>query len=167
MNERRILVGRLSGAFGVSGEIKCQSFTDPPERLLEYRPLAMRLENRELPLPRLNGRLTAKGLVLRLPDVADRDAAQALRGAELWVARSRLPALPPGEYYWADLEGLRVVNREGADFGTVSHLFETPANPVLVAVAERERLIPFLPGRFVDAVDLDAGLISVDWDADF
>ena len=98
---------------------------------------------------------------------ADRDAAQALYGAELWVARSQLPKAKPGEYYWADLEGLAVRNREGVGFGTVSHLFETPGNPVMVVAGERERLIPFLIGQYVDSVDLEAGLIMVDWDADF
>ena len=165
--ERRILIGRMVGAFGVSGEIKCQSFADPPQRLLKYKPLLLVHEGRERPLEGLKGRMTAKGPVIRLPDVDDRDAAEALRGAELWVTRSQLPEAKPGEYYWIDLEGLRVRNREGVDFGTVSHLFETPANPVMVVVGERERLIPSLLDRFVDAVDLDAGEIRVDWDADF
>jgi 16S rRNA processing protein RimM len=65
------------------------------------------------------------------------------------------------------LEGLRVVNREGISLGTVSHLFETPANPILVTQGERERLIPFLMDRFIDAVDIEAGEVRVDWDADF
>lgn len=165
--ERRILIGRMVGAFGISGEIKCQSFADPPQQLLKYKPLILVHEGRESTLESLKGRMTAKGPVIRLPDVDDRDAAQALHGAELWVTRSQLPKAKPGEYYWIDLEGLRVRNREGVDFGMVSHLFETPANPVMVVVGERERLIPFLLDRFVDAVDFDAGEIHVDWDADF
>lgn len=165
--ERRILIGRMVGAFGVSGEIKCQSFADPPQQLLKYRPLILQQAGQERVLQSLQGRMTAKGPVIRLPDVADRDAAQALSGAELWVSRSQLPKVGPDEYYWIDLEGLRVRNREGIDFGSVSHLFATPANPVMVVVGERERLIPFLLDRFVDAVDFDAGEIRVDWDADF
>lgn len=167
MPERRILIGRMSGAFGVSGEIKCQSFADPPEQLLKYKPLVMVFQGQERLIGQLKGRNTAKGLVIRLEGIDDRDAAQALYGAELWVGRSQLPKTKPGEYYWVDLEGLAVRNREGVDFGTVSHLFETPANPVLVVSGERERLVPFLPGRFVDSVDVEAGLIIVDWDADF
>ena len=62
---------------------------------------------------------------------------------------------------------MRVVNRESVEFGTVSHLFETPANPILVVQGERERLIPFLMDRFIDAVDFETGEIRVDWDADF
>lgn len=167
MPERRILIARMSGAFGVSGEIKCQSFADPPAQLLKYKPLIMVFQGQEKAIEQLKGRSTAKGLVIRLDGIDDRDAAQALYGAELWVNRSQLPKAKPGEYYWADLEGLSVRNRDGVEFGTVSHLFETPANPVLVISGERERLVPFLPGRFVDSVDVEAGLIIVDWDADF
>lgn len=165
--ERRILIARMSGAFGVSGEIKCQSFADPPAQLFKYKPLLMLFNGQERVIEQLKGRITAKGLVVRLDGITDRDAAQALYGAELWVSRSQLPKAKPGEYYWADLEGLRVVNRDGIAFGTVSHLFETPGNPVMVVAGERERLIPFLFERFVDSVDIGAGVITVDWDADF
>lgn len=167
MQERRILIGRVSGAFGVSGELRCQSFTEPAAQLLRYRPVILSHGGSERTLDALQGRGTPRGVVLRLPEVTDRDSAQAMQGAELWVKRSQLPKPAPGEYYWVDLEGLRVVNREGVDFGTVSHLFQTPANPVLVVAGERERLIPFLLDRFVDAVDFDIGEIRVDWDADF
>ncbi len=167
MPERRILIARMVGAFGVSGEMKCQSFADPPAQVLKYSPLILVHQGQERSIDRLSGRMTAKGPVVRLPDIADRDAAQAMHGAELWVLRSQLPKPAPGEYYWSDLEGLRVQNREGIDFGTVSHLFETPANAVMVVIGERERLIPFLIDRFVDSVDIEAGLMIVDWDADF
>ena len=165
--KRRILIGRMIGAFGVTGEIKCQSFADPEQQLLKYKPLIMLHNGVERTLDQLSGRMMAKGLVIRLPDITDRDAAQALHGAELWITRDQLPKAKDGEYYWVDLEGLRVVNREGVELGTVSHLFETPANPILVVQGERERLIPFLMERFIDSVDFEKGEIRVDWDADF
>jgi 16S rRNA processing protein RimM len=167
MSERRILIARIIGAFGVSGEMKCQSFADPPAQVFKYSPLILVHNGQEQTIERVGGRMTAKGPVIRLPEVSDRDVAQAMHGAELWVLRRQLPKPAPGEYYWADLEGLRVRNREGVDFGTVSHLFETPGNAVMVVAGERERLIPFLLDRFVDSVDIEAGLIVVDWDADF
>jgi 16S rRNA processing protein RimM len=157
----------MLGAFGVSGEMKCQSFADPIHQLLKYKPLIMVHHGIESNVEQLKGRVTAKGLVVRIPEITDRDAAQALHGAELWITRDQLPKAKDGEFYWVDLEGLRVINREGADLGTVSHLFETPANPILVAIGDRERLIPFLLDRFIDAVDFDNGEIRVDWDADF
>jgi len=165
--ERRILLGRVLGAFGVRGELKIHSFTDPEGSLLRYQPWTLRHAGVERQIDGAKGRVTNKGLNATLPGIDDRDAAQALAGAEIWVPRSRLPAPKPGEYYWVDLEGLEVVNAEGIVLGRVSHLFDTAANQVMVVAGERERLIPFLEGSFVTKVDFDAGCIEVDWDADF
>ena len=161
MPERRILIGRMSGAFGVSGEIKCQSFANPPAQLLKYKPLIMLFQGQERVIEQLKGRSTAKGLVVRLDEIHDRDAAQALYGAELWVNRSQLPKAKPGEYYWVDLEGLRVVNREGVEFGIVSHLFETPGNPVMVVAGDRERLIAMGMSGYVSKPIDQGELLSV------
>ena len=166
-DERRILLGRVLGAFGVRGELKVQSFTDPEGALLRYQPWTLVHAGSEREVEGAKGRVTAKGVNATLPGIADRDAAQALAGAEIWVPRSRLPAPKPGEYYWVDLEGLEVVNAEGIVLGRVSHLFDTAANQVMVVAGERERLIPFLEGSFVTKVDFEAGRIEVDWDADF
>lgn len=165
---RRILLGRIHGAFGVRGELKLESFTEPAAQILRYQPWTVRdPQGREREIPGARGRNTAKGVVLQLPGVEDRDAAEALRGSEVFVPRSALPPPGPGEYYWVDLEGLRVVNLEGADFGTVSHLFSTGANDVLVAQGDRERMIPFVEPDYIRSVDFDAGVVTVDWDADF
>jgi 16S rRNA processing protein RimM len=170
---RRILIGRIHGAFGVRGEVKLESFTDPRSAVLRYQPWTLRdARQREHEVAGARGRETAKGVVASLPGVDDRDAAEALRGAELWVPRSALPPPRPGEYYWVDLEGLRVVNIEGADFGTVSHLFATGANDVLVVQGGtsgngRERMLPFVQPEVIRKVDFEAGVITVDWDADF
>ena len=163
-----ILLGRVLGAFGVRGEIKLESFTEPKSAILRYQPWTLRdVQGRERELVQAKGRETAKGLVATFPGVADRDAAEALRGSEVYAPRSALPPPGPGEYYWVDLEGLRVVNLDGADFGVVSHLFSTGANDVLVAHGERDRMIPFLEPDYIKSVDLDAGVVTVDWDADF
>jgi len=165
---KMILVGRFHGAFGVKGEVKLESFTDPPERIFRYQPWTLRdAQGRERACEGARGRATNKGVVATIPDIADRDAADALRGTEVRVARSTLPPPAPGEYYWVDLEGLRVVNLEGVSFGTVSHLFSTGANDVLVAQGDRERMIPFVEPDYIKAVDFDAGVVTVDWDADF
>lgn len=165
---RSVLVGRILGAFGVRGEVKLQSFTEPQRAVLGYQPWTLRESHgRERVLSGARGRETAKGIVAVLPGVEDRDAAEALRGTELWVPRGVLPPPAPGEYYWVDLEGLRVANTEGVALGTVSHLFSTGANDVLVAQGERERMIPFVQPDFVRSVDLEAGVVTVDWDADF
>ncbi|RPE81330.1 ribosome maturation factor RimM [Vulcaniibacterium tengchongense] len=168
-SERRILLGRVTGAFGVRGEVKLESWTEPRTAIFRYQPWCLRdARGGERELRGVRGRDGGKHLVAHFPGVADRDAAEALRGTEIHVPRSALPPPKPGEYYWVDLEGLRVRNREGADLGTVSHLFATGANDVLVAHdGERERMIPFVQPQYVVAVDFDAGVITVDWDPDF
>jgi 16S rRNA processing protein RimM len=167
-NPRRILLGRVHGAFGVRGELKLESFTDPLATIFRYQPWILRdAQGRERELQGARGRETAKGLVAVFPGIEDRDAAEAMRGSEVWVARSSLPPPKPGEYYWVDLEGLRVVNADGTDFGVVSHLFSTGANDVLVAQGDRERMIPFLQPDYVVSVDFEAGVVTVDWDAEF
>ena len=165
---RRILMGRIHGAFGVRGELKLESFSDPPDAIFRYRPWTLRTaQGAERELGGARGRNTAKGIVMQMPGVDDRDAAEALRGSEIHVPRSALPSPKPGQYYWVDLEGLRVVNTDGVDFGTVSHLFSTGANDVLVAQGDRERMIPFLEPDYIVSVDFDAGRVTVDWDAEF
>lgn len=167
-SEKHVLVGRIHGAFGVRGELKLESFTEPARAILGYQPWTLRdARGEERQVEGAQGRETAKGIVATLPGVADRDAAEALRGADLYVPRSVLPPPAPGEHYWVDLEGLRVVNTEGVEFGRVSHLFPTGANDVVVVQGERERMLPFVQPDVVVSVDLEAGVMTVDWDADF
>lgn len=165
---RRILMGRIHGAFGVRGELKLQSFTDPPKAILGYAPWILRTPSgEERTVEGARGRMGPKGLLVTLPGIGDRDAANAMRGTEVYVPRSSLPPPGPGRYYWVDLEDLRVVNTRGVDFGHVAYLFSTGANDVLVVQGDRERMIPFLEPDYVVSVDFGAGLITVDWDADF
>lgn len=166
--QRMLTVGRLHGAFGVRGEVKLESFTDPLRAIAKYQPWTLRdARGNERVCEDVRVREGGKGLIATLPGIEDKDAADALRGTEILVPRSALPPPAEGEYYWVDLEGLRVVNLEGADFGTVSHLFPTGANDVMVVQGERERMIPFVLPEFIRNVDFDAGIVTVDWDADF
>jgi len=163
-----ITVGRLHGAFGVRGEVKLESFTDPLRAIGKYLPWTLRdARGVERDCDGVRVREGGKGLIATLPGVEDKDAADALRGVEILVPRAALPPPAEGEYYWVDLEGLRVVNVEGVDFGTVSHLFSTGANDVLVAQGERERMIPFKTPDYIVSVDFETGIVTVDWDADF
>lgn len=171
MNEqgRRILLGRVLGAFGLRGELKFESWTEPRAALFRYQPWILRSpDGSERELRGAKGRESGKYLIGHLPEVTDRDAAEALRGTEIHVARELLPPPKPGEYYWVDLEGLRVVTVDGVPLGTVTHLFSTGANDVLVARDdERERMIPFVQPQYVTGVDFEAGTVTVDWDPEF
>ena len=110
------------------------------------------------------------GYVASSPDVADRTAAEALRGARIFVPRSSFPEVGADEYYWADLIGLAVRNRDDVELGQVVGLLDTGAQSVLrVQPADAtggERLIPFV-AAFVDSVDMPAARIVVDWGLDY
>lgn len=166
---RRILLGRVLSAFGVRGELKLESWTEPRSAIFRYQPWIVRdPQGRERELSGVRGRESGKYLIASFPGVTDRDAVEALRGTEIYVPRSALPPPSEGEYYWVDLEGLRVVTVDGVDLGTVSHLFATGANDVLVARDdERERMIPFVIPQYVVSVDFQARLVTVDWDPEF
>ncbi|RZZ90742.1 ribosome maturation factor RimM [Pseudoxanthomonas winnipegensis] len=165
---RRILLGRVVGAFGVRGQVKIESWTEPREAIFRYQPWTLRdAAGRERELSGVRGKPSGKHLIASFPGVEDRDAVEAMVGLEIAVPRSALPPPQPDEYYWVDLEGLRVINADGRDFGTVSHLFSTGANDVLVARGDKDRLIPFIQPDFVTRVDFEAGVVGVDWDPEF
>lgn len=163
----QVVVGRITGVYGVRGWLKIFSDTDPRENILRYRPWRIRQDGEWRTVQVDGGRVHGKGLVAHVVGYDTPEHARTLMGAEIAVAREQLPPLGPDEYYWADLIGLRVVTREGIELGRVSQLMETGANDVLVIKGERERLIPFTPGHAVAAVDLAAGEIRVDWDPEF
>lgn len=164
INQRkRIVLGRISGVYGVRGWLRIFSETVPIDNILSYSPWLLNDE----PYTVAEGRKHGKGLVVRLAGHGDRDQAAALVGQRILVYRDQLPPPRPDEFYWADLEGLRVETLDKTLLGRVSHLFDTGANDVLVVIGERERLVPFLWDSVVKDVDFDAGRIQVDWDPEF
>jgi 16S rRNA processing protein RimM len=167
--ERRVLLGKIVGVFGVRGLVKLQSHTEPREALFDYLPWTLRSPRGvETEIEELQGRPQGRGLVASLPGVDTREAAEALVGSEIWVERSALPRPKRGEYYWIDLEGCAVHTVEGIALGAVSHLFNTGANDVMsVKDGAKERLVPFIHDEVIKSVDLDARRIVVDWDPDF
>jgi 16S rRNA processing protein RimM len=166
-DDRLLLLGELVGVHGLQGGLKLRSHTNPIEAILGYQPWLLRHRGSERPVKGAKGRLQGKGLVIQLPGVDTREAAEALLGAELWVSRDALPPAAPGEYYWADLEGLEVVTVDGQSFGHVAQMMETGANDVMVVRGDRERLVPFVQPDVVTAVDLAGRRITVDWDPEF
>jgi 16S rRNA processing protein RimM len=167
-----LVIGRISGVYGVKGWVRIRSFTEPAENLLGYRDLKIRRRDQWETIEIDGGRQQGKGLIAHLAGVDDRDSAELLNGCEIAITRDQLPSLVDGEYYWHQLEGLRV-ETAGKCLGQVDHLLETGANDVLVvkpcegSVDSRERLIPWVLGLYVKSVDLDRGVIQVDWDPEF
>lgn len=167
LKEEFIIVGKVVSAYGVRGWVKVFSETDPVTNILDYLPWYLCLNGRWTEVEMLDGRLQGTAVVAQLQGVNDRDAALALAHSEIAVKRDQLPALPPGEYYWADLMGLAVVNQQDVELGVIKDVFATGANDVLVVQGDVERLIPFVNGIVVLDVDLAQRRMRVDWDADY
>ncbi len=161
-----LVVGRISGPWGIQGWVRVYPYTVRAGDLLSYLPWYLEGADGWQPVEILEGRPHGKGLVVALAGCADRDAAERLAGTNIGIYREQLPPAEAGEYYWSDLTGLRVVTRDGTELGRVDHLLETGANDVLVVHGDRERLIPFVQGTVIAAVDLMSGVITVDWDPD-
>lgn len=167
-NEQLIVVGTIVGLYGVQGWVRVMSHTQPRENLLNYQHWQLGRHGAWRPAELEAGQAHGKGLIIKLQECSDRDQARKLIGTDIAVPRSELPALAAGEYYWADLVGLRVETTDGQFLGQVDHLLETGANDVLVVQGEdRERLIPFVMEQVIKQIDLNTGRIQVDWDPTF
>ena len=164
---KMVAMGHISGVFGVRGWVKVFSHTSPPSNILSYSPWYLGREGHWVGFEVMKGQSHGKGVVAQLAGVLDRDQAAALMGREIAVYRRQLPEPEAGEYYWTDLQGLRVQTTGGVQLGRVDRLFETGANDVLVVQGERERLIPYIWEEVIRSVDLEAGVLVVDWDPDF
>jgi 16S rRNA processing protein RimM len=161
------MLGRINGLYGIRGWLKVYSYTSPITNIFNYSPWQLCLHGQWQTVSVCEKKTHGKGIIVRLESIHDRNEAARLLGADIAVYRSQLPTAPEDEYYWADLIGLTVINREGITLGQVDHLLETGANDVLVLKGERERLIPFLLRRVVLEVDLTQRVLRVDWNVDF
>jgi len=162
-----VVLGRVSGLFGLQGWVRVYSHTDPREGIARYHPVFLQRQGAWQPFEIEAGRAHGDGVVLKFVGYDDRDRAATLIQSDIAVRRAQLPPPGPGEYYWSDLAGLRVITQEGVDLGTVDQVFATGANDVLVVKGERERLLPFVKGQVVIEIDLEQRLLRVDWDPDF
>lgn len=170
--EDLIVLGKIVSVHGIRGEIKVYSFTDPLDNLLDYRCWILQRDGERKEVELVSGRLQGKVLVAKLRGLDDREVARTYAGFEICVPRALLPSLDDGEYYWYQLQGLRVINQDGQLFGRIDHLLETGANDVLVvkpcpgSLDDRERLLPYTE-QCVQRIDLAGGEMQVIWDAEF
>lgn len=157
----------MLGPWGVKGWIKVYSYTEPHENIVEFPVWSLEQGGERRAVQVEQGRRHGSQIVVKLTSVDDRDAAELLAGAEIAVERGELAPCDDGEYYWTDLEGLRVVTSAGVDLGEIDHLLATGSNDVMVVIGDRQRLVPFVAEQVVRNVDLGEGVVVVDWDPDF
>lgn len=182
MSEKKsnlIDLGQIATVFGVKGWLKVQSYTEPRENLLQHKTWWLKtrhgVKSVEIDQGRPHGS-HGQTLVVHIKGLDDCDLAREYSKVTVAVERDQLPDLDDDEFYWHQLVGLQVISEydgQNYDFGVVKKLIETGANDVLVVSASegsmdsRERLVPYVPEQFIKTIDLDAGLITVEWDPEF
>jgi 16S rRNA processing protein RimM len=176
-----LVVGRFTTVYGIKGWLKIHSATEPKENIFDYQPWYIADQGEWQKVQLDDFRLQGKGYVGHLAGVNDRDKARDFCRTDICIEKNQLPALPGGEYYWHELEGLKVYSvsdgqgsRSGDRvlLGKVKGLMATGANDVLMvscctgSLDKRERLVPWLTEYFQN-VDLDKAEIEVLWDPTF
>jgi 16S rRNA processing protein RimM len=189
-----IEIGRITDAWGIKGWFKVLPHSASPEALFSAKNWFLLPPDRPMKPQRGTETLVSSGqvwtqplllnilevkdhsdtVVARAQGIDDRNGSESLRGGRIFVSRASFPAAAEGEYYWVDLIGLQVLNREGVDLGQVRDLMSTGPQTVLVIEAAPEteggksveRMIPFV-AAFVDGVDLPGKRITVDWQPDY
>ena len=160
-----VQIGHVSGVHGIQGWVKIYSLADPREAIFEYQPWLLGESREEIRIAQ--GKKHGKHLVALLENLNDRDQAENLVNRPIAVYRDQFPELPDDEFYWTDLLGLTVRLGNGTELGTIEKMLATGAHDVMVVRGERERLIPFVREQYVKSVNLDDGIVVVDWDPDF
>lgn len=166
-HEKFVVLGRILGVSGLQGEVKIHSYTRPREQIFSYDTWYLRQDNSWLECQARRARAGGKGLLAALSGVTDRDAANAVLGAEIAVFREQLPELMAGEYYQADLIGLDLIDMNGVRIGRLLEIGETGANDVMVVEGAGTILIPLVMGKIVRQIDLENGFIQVDWNPEY
>jgi 16S rRNA processing protein RimM len=166
VSQKFVTLGRISGLYGVTGWVKVYSHTSPLNNILKYSKWYLKIEESWQEYQLETGKPHGKGIIAKLAGIDDRDVAATFIDIDIAIPRDQLPELGKNEFYWTDLEGIKVVTIEGVELGLLDHLFETGANDVMVIKGERQRLLPYID-QVVKRVDLEAGIMEVDWDPDF
>jgi 16S rRNA processing protein RimM len=169
-----VLVGYISGAYGLNGWVRVRPYSTDADALLHAK--TWWLDKPDFhDVEMMQSKTHSGDVVARLMGVAGRDAAEALKGATVQIPRSHFPALADNEFYWVDLIGLDVENLQGELLGQVRDMMDNGAHPILRVVvpdaagpeaSQQERLIPFVD-QFVVTVDQKAKKITVDWGLDY
>lgn len=175
------VMGKVTSVYGVKGWVKIFSYTQPKENICQYNDWQLQdASGISWPIKVLACKPHGNGLVAQFDGVNDRDLAKKYCGMLVTVPTDKLPDLTDGEYYWSQLQGLQVYSVYSVEnnntpilLGKVDHLIETGSNDVLVvtkcknSIDGKERLIPYLPEQVVKHIDLEKGILEVDWDPDF
>lgn len=165
-----VVIGKIGAPYGVKGWVKIHSFTQQLETVFSYQPWVVGQHSVIVDQWRAQGKV----FVAKFEGVDSREAADILKNLDITIDANLLPQLGEEEFYWRDLQGMRVVTTQGYNLGTVLEVFNTGANDVLQvkansndAFGQRERLLPFVFDEVIHQVDTNEKVITVDWDPGF
>ena len=162
-----VAMGYIKGVFGIKGWVKVSTSTEYADSLLDYPEWQLTKDGQSQAVSIEVGKVTNDELQVKFTGIDDRDQAFALKGYTVEILRAQFEEPEDGEYYWADLVGMNVVNTENISLGSVSNLMETGAHDILVINGEYgQKLIPFVD-NFIKTVDHDSKTITVDWGTDY
>lgn len=160
----RVVIGRITGTYGVRGWLRVASYTDPPGNLAGYRDWLLGPDGDVRRYTVISVRPQGKAFVAELQGIGSPELARTLVGLDVAVMRSWLADLSGDRFYWCDLIGLQVRKVDGEELGLVSQLIATGAHDVMVVEGASRMLIPFVMGTVVQNVSLKDGSITVDWE---
>ena len=165
-NEKKLLVGKINGFFGLQGWVKVFSYTKPRVNILNYSPWSIDVDGELQKIEIKNGREQSKTIVAHISGIDTREDSQKLIGKDIYIDKEQLPELNEDQYYWHELIGFTVLNQNKESLGLVDYFVETGANNVLVVKGKKEHWIPYIEPYLV-SVDSKKKEIFVDWDKDF
>jgi 16S rRNA processing protein RimM len=168
--DTHIQLGTIQGVFGIKGWLKVFSFCRPKEQILDYQTWELRASANTAVYELQEGKPHGNGIIVKFLNIDDRNQAEELIGAEIWVVKTELPTLAQDEYYWFQLEGLNVLSMNGNQLGKVKRMMETGANDVMIVkddTDKQEILIPYIREQVIKQVDLERNTIVVDWQKDY
>ena len=165
-DEKKLLVGKINGFFGIKGWVKIFSYTEPRKNILSYQPWYIINNGNYEILEITDGREQSKTIVAHIKGIDNRDLSINLIGQDLYINQDQLPTLDDGKHYWYELDGFKVINQNQTNLGVVDYLVDTGSNNVIVTKGEKEHWIPYIE-PFLLSIDKDNKEILVDWDEDF
>ena len=164
-DDRYIKIGKLGASYGIRGWIKVLSYTEFGINILDYQPWFLSRDDKEWRQIEIeDGRLHNQRIIVKFANINTPEDVAKLTNYSIYIDRSQLPIIKKDEYYWTDLEGLTVINKDGSVLGTVIYLIATGSNDVLVVKGDKEHAIPFLQGDVILSVNLEKKEIHVDWE---
>ena len=159
----KVIIGRFGSVHGVKGDIKVFLYTDPPELALECFPWQVEIKGEWQPINIIETKWHSNQLLVHIDNIDDRDIAKQYTNKNIGIEREQLPQLKEGEYYWADLIGLTVINQNSKILGKIDYFEATGSNDVFVVKGEKEYCLPYLDD-IVKEIDLETGTMKVNWD---